>query len=129
MNGKSRLITLMLASTIVAGLTSCAQKSNEEKRCEEEIRKLLEYDAGIDIDNSAWGGGFGRIDLRAKDNEYLIIFTSKTTSAKSQKVIYSVDKDFYYYFKHNYSTVETDKEITFITELTLDYDPIEVVVD
>ena len=32
----------------------------------------------------------------------------------------------YYYFKNNYSVVETDKDVGLISELTFDYDPIKV---
>ena len=44
-------------------------------------------------------------------------------------ITYSVDKDFYYNFKEEYSTKETQKEVDLIKELTAKYDPIKVIDD
>ena len=131
---KRRLIALMLASGVSIGFTAlslagCNEKTVEEKGCEEKIRQLLEYDAGIDINNDVWGGGYGRIEMEANNGNFFIIFTAKSSSVHYQKITYSVDKDFYYNFKNNFSTTEGQKEIDLINELTSTYNPIKIVVN
>ena len=47
----------------------------------------------------------------------------------TDEITYSVDKDFYYNFKEEYSITETQKEVDLIKELTTKYDPIKVIED
>lgn len=137
MVNKHRLITLMLASIItpgVATLAGCSDvKSGAEKNCENEIRKLLEYDANIVISkNRVEGYGFDLGYEINNPNEYLIIFRTKKYAGRApaetcDKITYSVDKDFFYDFKNSYSEVEGQNEVDLVTSLTSTYDPIEVI--
>ena len=130
---KRRLIALMLASGVSIGfitlsLASCKEtKSTAEKNCEEKIKRLLEYDAGIDIDNSFFGGGYGEITMQAKNNVFLIKFYAGKSANIYQEITYSVDKDFYYNFKNNFSTIDGQNEVDLVAELTLTYSPIKVI--
>lgn len=138
MGSGKKLITLMIAASVGIGfsMAGCASsKTEEEKNAENEIRKLLQYDANINI-NKEFVDNYGfKLEKSAKPGEYLLTFkTSKYYSAGRTAILkdydiitYSVDKDFYYNFCENYSTSETQKEVDLVTELTLTYNPIKVV--
>ena len=134
------LIALMLAASVGIGFSALAgcskEKSEEELNCENEIRKLLEYDANINIDkNNVQDFGFKMSYYVTDNKEYLIKFvTSKVMNAvyylsttDCDVITYSVDKDFYYNFKNEYSSNETQKEVDMVTELTTIYDPVEII--
>lgn len=138
---KKRLISLMLAASIGVGaatMTGCNDKREEEINSENEIRKILQYDANINIDRKEVEDRELYIDFNiSENNEFLIKFhTEKAIAVGSiihyvmnDEITYSVDKDFYYNFKEKYSTKETQKEIDLIKELTTKYDPIKVIDD
>ena len=138
---KKRLISLMLAASIGVGaatMTGCNDKTEEEINSENEIRKILQYDANINIDRKEVEDRELYIDFNiSENNEFLIKFhTEKAIAVGSiihyvmnDEITYSVDKDFYYNFKEKYSTKETQKEIDLIKELTTKYDPIKVIDD
>lgn len=140
---KKRLISLMLAASIGVGaatMTGCGSltKTPQELECENEIRKILQYDANINIDRKEVEDRELYVDFNvSENNEFLIKFhTKKAISVgkmihyvMNDEITYSVDKDFYYYFKEEYSTKETQKEVDLIKELTTKYDPIKVVDD
>lgn len=133
---KKRLITLMLAASIgvgVATMAGCNDKREEEINSENEIRKMLQYDANINIGkNDVEYRGF-KFDFKISETGgYLIIISNLHTEGYNKftdEITYSVDKDFYYNFKEEYSTKETQKEVDLIKELTTKYDPIKVVED
>ena len=125
--GKSRrLITLMLATSvsigITAGLSGCSE-SEEEKLAEEQIRQLLEYDADI----VGYPDSTISFNTKIENGEYLITFNLKNSYSSTDKITYSVDKDFFYEFKNNYNVVETSKEVNMVNELVETYDPVVVV--
>lgn len=134
---KKRLIPLIiLASISIAFTTSCAsEKTEEEKNSENEIRKLLQYDANINIDKYiVLDNGF-KLDKEIEGDKYLLSFrTTKYRSAGRTAILvdhdivtYSVDKNTYYDFSENYSTTETQKEVDMVRELTFSYNPIKVI--
>ena len=137
MKSVRRLIPVIIAATVGIAFTAagCSKKSEEEKNAENEIRKLLQYDANINISKEFVDNYGFKLEKSAKPGEYLLTFkTSKYYSAgrtaklKDYDIItYSVDKDFYYNFCENYSTSETQKEVDLVTELTLTYDPVKVI--
>lgn len=125
--GKSRrLITLMLATSvgigITAGLSGCSE-SEEEMKAEEQIRQLLEYDADI----VGYPDSTISFNTKIENGEYLITFNLKNSYSSTDKITYSVDKDFFYEFKNNYNVVETSKEVNMVNELVETYDPVVVV--
>ena len=134
MNRRKTLISLMLAASVGVSLTTmpgCMKKTEEEIKCENKIRKMIERDAGIDlVENSDMV-----IKTQAKNEEYIIKFSFKNTVYTANKtttineITYSVDKDFYYDFKNNYSMVEGEDEVNLVADLTLTYNPIKVVTD
>jgi len=132
--GKS-LITLMLATSFGLGFTAmaagCSGKSEDELRCENEIRKMLEYDANIDISKATVENyGFSIEYNIPNNNEYIIKIKTKRNYAYHPDIItYSVDKDFFYNFKNEYSTTESQKEVDLIKALTTIYDPVAVIED
>ena len=136
------LIALMLAASVGIGfsaLAGCSNgKSEEELNCENEIRKLLEYDANININkNYVETSGFKMNYVVTESNGYLIKFTTSkyvsvgrfVSQVDCDAITYSVDKDFYYNFKNEYSSNETQKEVDMVTELTTTYDPVEIIAD
>ena len=138
---KKRLITLMLAASIgvgVATMAGCNDKREEEINSENEIRKMLQYDANINIDslNVKNFGLYVETNI-TENNEFIINIKTKKTYwvgtmlnyRDCDIITYSVDKDFYYNFKEEYSTKETQKEVDLIKELTTKYDPIKVIDD
>ena len=138
---KKRLISLMLAASIGVGaatMTGCNDKREEEINSENEIRKILQYDANINIDRKEVEDRELYIDFNiSENNEFLIKFHTEKAIAvgriihyvMNDEITYSVDKDFYYNFKEKYSTKETQKEIDLIKELTTKYNPIKVIDD
>ena len=135
---KRRLIATMIALTMGVGVTTmsgCTEKSEEEKTNENEIRKLLQYDANINISKDIVENRGFKLNKEIEDSKYMLTF--KTSIYKSagrtavlvdyDEITYSVDKDFYYDFCENYSTTETKKEVDMVTELTFNYDPIKVI--
>ncbi len=138
---KKGLISLMLAASIGVGaatMTGCNDKREEEINSENEIRKILQYDANINIDRKEVEDRELYVDFNiSENNKFLIKFhTKKAISVgkmihyvMNDEITYCVDKDFYYYFKEEYSTKETPKEVDLIKELTTKYDPIKVVDD
>jgi hypothetical protein len=71
MNRRKTLISLMLAASVGVSLTTmpgCMKKTEEEIKCENKIRKMIERDAGIDlVENSDMV-----IKTQAKNEEYII---------------------------------------------------------
>ena len=137
MKGKKLIEVMALAAVGIAFTTAgcSATKSEDELNSENEIRKLLQYDADINI-NKEYVDNYGfKLEKSAKPGEYLLTFkTSKYYSAGRTAILkdydeitYSVDKDFYYFFSENYNTVESKKEVDLVTELTMTYNPIKVV--
>ena len=131
---KRKLIALMIASSItVAVAAGCTSgKTEEEKANEDKIRQLLEYDANIDIEkNNVVTYGINPHYEVSNTKEFLITFETKKAITRGyvvwDKITYSVDKDFFYNFKNNYSTKETQKEVDLVAELTLTYSPIKVI--
>ena len=136
---KKRLIEIIIAASlgiaVSATAVGCAEKTEEEKNYENEIRKLLQYDANINIDKENVDNYGFKLEKSAKSGEYLLTFkTSKHYPAGHMLILndcdvitYSVDKDTYYDFSENYSITETKKELDMVTELTYTYDPIKVI--
>jgi len=104
------------------------KKSEDEIKSENEIRKILEFEAKIDLSDNQ---GF-TLDYDSKDDKYLLTFGSSNIENKSGEVIkdeitYSVDEDTFYNFKKNYSVEESQKEIYMVYELAIMYDPVKVI--
>lgn len=134
---KKRLIALMIASTITAtALTGCAEtKHPAHISNEEEIRKMLEYDANTNLSKDSvkeWGFGVG---YEIKDSKFYITFKTYAPEEKRDhieisedvKIKYEVDKDTYYSFRNNYETYEDSDEVEMVKTLTEKYDPVEVI--
>ena len=130
-------VALITTASISAGFWFSACKddvrSEEEKKYENEIRKILELDAKIDIDEffiNEFGFNFSH-EITDKQ-EYLLSFDSRSGVGKGgdairYKVTYSVDENTFYDFKYNYSVQESQKEVDMVYELASLYDPINVV--
>jgi len=132
---KKRLISLMLAASISVGAATMAGcgdvKTKEELNCENEIRKMLQYDANINIRKDLIDTHGFHMFFKIEENSRFLIairyyFASGVLGNTYQEITYSVDKDFYYNFKEEYSTKETQKDVDLIKELTTKYDPIKV---
>ena len=138
MSKTRKLISTMLATTmgiVIAPLSACKNKSEDELKCENEIRQLLQYDANINIDKAIVESNGFKLEKEVIGKEFLLSFVTSQYYAcgrvavkKDYDIItYSVDKDTYYYFCENYNTVETQKEVDMIIELTTMYNPVKVV--
>ena len=133
-----KLITLMIASSVGLGfsMVGCSNpKSEEEKNAENEIRKLLQYDANINISKEIVENNGFKLDKEIEGNSYLLSFRTTIYRSAGRTAIlvdhdiitYSVDKDTYYDFCENYNTTETTNEVNMVTELTLTYNPVKVI--
>lgn len=133
---KKRLIALMIGATITATtMAGCSgsRTSSVDKPFEQKIRKVLEYDANVNIpEELVTYYGF---ELRTEiiDEKFYITFVSKKDSGAFSgslyddvKITYEVDKDTYYDFRHNYDLVETDVEVGMVESLAENFDPTSV---
>jgi len=138
MKSGRRLIPVIIAATVGIAFTAtgCSlTKSEEEKNAENEIRKLLQYDANINISKEIVENNGFKLDKEIEGNSYLLSFRTTIYRSAGRTAIlvdhdiitYSVDKNTYYDFCENYNTTETTNEVNMVTELTLTYDPVKVI--
>ena len=129
-----RLIAFMLMTMLATStITGCeVEKTEEEIGYEDEIRQMLEYDANINLlKDRVKNHGF-RIDYEINNGKFYITFSTIVpgvygSNLRHDSIKYEVDKDFYYDFKNNYNSHETQNEVERVKNLTEKYDPVDVV--
>ena len=134
---KKGLIALMLAATITTtALTGCSDgRDSAELDSENDIREMLEYDANTNLSKENVKKHGFIVEYKIVNEKFYITFITHEVEysyrnsklVDTAKVTYEVDKDTYYNFKNNYTTEESEKEIELVKDLTVKFDPVEVI--